>query len=122
MFTFWKRFWRDDCGVISTTDLILLTTILGIGIIVGLVSLRNQVVQEFGDLGSAVGSLNQSYSYTGRTIDSYDGPPPISVGPHTVAGSSFTDQTNVGGVGNGGGIDVTPTDQHLNDNDTPGED
>ncbi len=81
-----KRFWHDQRGVVATTDLILIATILVLGTIVGLVTLRNSVVQEFGDLATAIGSLNQSYSYTSNKYDPDDSPAKA-----TVAGSSYTD-------------------------------
>jgi hypothetical protein len=101
--------------VINTTDLILTTTILAIGMIVGLVVLRNQVVQELGDTGTAIGNLNQSYSFTGRTI-----------GEHSVADSSYVDEPDVGDGDDApgeapGGIDVAgPAPVLLNL--VPGED
>ena len=64
-----KRLWKDERGVVNTTDVILMTTILALGALVGLVSLRNQVVQELTDVATAVGFLNQSYSYEGNVSD-----------------------------------------------------
>ena len=43
-------------------SVLLLTTILAIGAIVGLTSVRNQIVQEFGDMAVALESLNQSFT------------------------------------------------------------
>lgn len=42
---------------------ILMTTILGLGAVTGLVTLRNNVVQEYGDASLALENLNQSYEY-----------------------------------------------------------
>nr|MCU0979245.1 hypothetical protein [Pirellulaceae bacterium] len=42
-------------------------TILVLGMIVGLVSVRDQVVQELGDIALAIGFINQSYSFSGIT-------------------------------------------------------
>jgi len=100
-----KKLWRDQRGVINTVDLILTTTILVLGMIVGLVMLRNQVVEEFADTATAIGNLNQGYSLTGQTI-----------GEHSVAGSSYTDETNVG-VGE---VDFTSPTAVLG-NSVPGE-
>jgi hypothetical protein len=82
-----RRLWRDKRGFLATTDLILLATIVVLGSIVGMATFRNQVVQEFGDMSMAVGSLNHSYSYGGdqNTAKGY-----------SVAGSSFTDQPDYG--------------------------
>ena len=57
-----QRFCSDETGFIIASELVLVATILVIGFIVGLVSLRNQVVQELIDLGQAIGSLDQSYA------------------------------------------------------------
>ncbi len=57
--------WTDEAGFIISAELVLVATILVIGLIVGLVSLRNQVVQELVDVGQAIGSLSQSYAFAG---------------------------------------------------------
>jgi Flp pilus assembly pilin Flp len=59
-----KKFWNDDCGAIVSTEIVLVITILGIGMIVGLTTLRDQVVQELADVSAAVGNIDQSYSYS----------------------------------------------------------
>jgi hypothetical protein len=93
-----RRLWRDKRGFLATTDLILLATIVVLGSIVGLVTFRNQVVQEFGDMSMAVGGLNQSYSYGASYGKKYDTATSTWVDDTTksVAGSSFTDQPNFG--------------------------
>ena len=74
------QLWRDDLGFVVSAELVLIGTILVIGMIVGLASVRDQVVQELGDLALAIGQINQSYSFSGIT-------------GHTssVAGSAFVD-------------------------------
>lgn len=59
------RIWKDEAGFVVSTELILIATILVIGLIVGLATVRDQVVQELGDLATAIGNVNQSYSYNG---------------------------------------------------------
>ena len=83
-----KRLWRDQSGVIISTELILVSAVLGIGILVGIVSLRNQIVQEFGDVSGAIGHLDQSYSYVGDGDSETD--------ECFVAGSSYKDETDIG--------------------------
>jgi len=90
-----RRFWRDRAGFVATTDLILISAIVVIGMIVGLVTFRNQVVQEFGDLSTAVGRLNQSYRYSGSNDANSDGNPDDPSQCY-VAGSSYTDQPDFG--------------------------
>jgi hypothetical protein len=69
-------------------DLILVGTIVVLGLIVGLVALRDQIVQEFGDLAAGLGNLNQSYSFAAVTVAD-----PVN-GDSIVAGSSFIDQAD----------------------------
>ncbi|MFP6614735.1 MAG: hypothetical protein VB835_20670 [Pirellulales bacterium] len=87
-----QHFWNDTNGYICTTDLILISAILVIGAMVGLVTLRDQVTQEFGDLAVAIGNLNQSYSFSGATV-----------GGFTVEGSDFVDMSDDCEVGVGEG-------------------
>jgi hypothetical protein len=90
-----RRLWRDERGAINSTDIVLITTILILGSIVGLVVLRNQVVQELGDLATAVGALNQSYEYVGDTLTISTTTGMIAtVG--TIAGSSYDDLPDIG--------------------------
>jgi hypothetical protein len=60
-----RRFWDDEAGFIVSAELVLIATILVIGLIVGMVSLRNQIVQELVDVGQAIGSLSQSFCFGG---------------------------------------------------------
>jgi hypothetical protein len=89
-----KRLWDDESGFVVSSDLILVSSILVLGLLVGLVSLRDLIVQELGDVAMAVGNLNQSYSFAGHTVE-FDGL------EFTVAGSSFTDESDFGEGGTG---------------------
>ena len=60
-----RRLWNDEAGFIVSAELVLVATILVIGMIVGLVVIRNQVVQELVDVGEAIGSLSQTYGFGG---------------------------------------------------------
>jgi hypothetical protein len=60
-----RKLWADQAGFIISAELILVATILVIGLIVGLVVVRNQVVQELVDVGQAIGSLSQTYAFAG---------------------------------------------------------
>ena len=94
-----RRIWHDEAGFIATTDLLLLTTIVVLGMIVGLVMFRNQVVQEFVDMAMAIGHLNHDYTYDG-TNDSQGGPDGRPDGEPDVpdecfvAGSYYIDETD----------------------------
>ncbi len=83
-----KVLWHDQRGFVYSMDVILVSTILALGTIVGLVCLRDQVLQELSDVANAVGSLNQSYSYSSRTITAGS----FSA---SVAGASYTNPPHV---------------------------
>jgi Flp pilus assembly pilin Flp len=59
------KLWADEAGFIISAELCLVATIVVIGLIVGLVTLRNQVVQELIAVGEAIGCINTSYSFCG---------------------------------------------------------
>lgn len=63
---FLRRLWRDQRAETSAIGTILLYTVLVLGATVGLVTFRNQLVQEFGDLATALQSLDQSFSIDGK--------------------------------------------------------
>lgn len=84
-----KRLWHDRRGFVATTDLILIITIVVLGTIVGLATVRDSVVQEFGDLATAIGRLNQTYRYTGNR---WDDPAPNSAAFAEVFGSDYNDE------------------------------
>lgn len=65
-----KRLWNDESGAIVSLEIVLVGTILGIGVITGLSSLRDAVITELADLGAAIGTLDQSYVYHGSTAHS----------------------------------------------------
>ncbi len=53
----------DERGTVSAISMILLTVLLALGAIVGLVFVRDQVVQEFGDVAVGLDNLDHSFSY-----------------------------------------------------------
>lgn len=59
-----KKLWNDEVGALVSAEIVLVATILVIGMIVGLSSLRNSVVSELADVGAAIGDIDQSYSYS----------------------------------------------------------
>ena len=78
-----KRLWNDEAGFVISSELVLVATVLVIGMLVGIVTVRDQVVQELGDVATAIGQVNESYTFNGVT-------------GHTsaTAGSSYTDETD----------------------------
>jgi Flp pilus assembly pilin Flp len=78
-----KRLWNDEAGFVVSAELVLIATILVIGLIVGWATVRDQVVQELGDVAAAIAVINQSYTWSAVT-------------GHTssVAGTYFDDTTD----------------------------
>ena len=60
-----KSLFNDENGFVVSAELILVATIVVLGLIVGLAEVREAVNQELEDVASAIGSINQSYSYSG---------------------------------------------------------
>ena len=58
------RLWRDQRGTLDTASWLLLTCLIAIGCVVGVASVRDQIVQQFGDMAVALESLDQSYSFS----------------------------------------------------------
>ena len=96
-----KRSWRDRRGFVVSTELTVLAVVLAVGAMVGLVTFRDQLVQEFGDAAAALESLDQSFhidggaSYTDET-DASDpaGEEPMGLNvqmPSLSEGTSFND-------------------------------
>jgi Flp pilus assembly pilin Flp len=73
--------WSDTRGTSSVVSLILLTTIVTVGVVAGMVTLRDQIVQQFGDVSVALESLDQSYSFS-------------IVTPNSTVSSQYADQSS----------------------------
>lgn len=56
--------WRDQRGGVPVVSLILIYVIVVLGVTVGLITFRDQVVQEYGDVSVALDHLDQSWSVT----------------------------------------------------------
>ena len=77
------RLWKEETGAIVSAEIMLVATILVIGVVVGLKSVRDSVVTELADVAQAIGNVNQSYSYS------------ATAGHHTfTAGAAFTDNAD----------------------------
>src|SRR5262245_31375945 len=59
------KLWNDEAGFIISAELVLVATILVIGCIVGLSEVQHAVVSELNDVGDAIGSINQSFCFSG---------------------------------------------------------
>jgi len=62
-----RRIWVEDAGFVVSAELVLIATVLVIGMLVGLVTIRDQVLQELADTAASVAQANQSFSYSGLT-------------------------------------------------------
>ena len=85
-----KRNKKNEAGFVMTLELIFLATCLLCVVIIGCASLGAKIIGELGDIGAAVGSLNQSFTTSGAAV----GHPTDPVHPQDIAtwsGSSFTD-------------------------------
>ena len=60
-----KKLWSDEVGAIVSAEIVLVATILVIGMIVGLKSVRDAVVTELADVAQAIAQLDQTYSFSG---------------------------------------------------------
>jgi hypothetical protein len=59
-----SRLWSEQDGAIVSAEIMLVATILVIGVIVGLKSVRDSVVTELADVAQAIANVDQSYSYS----------------------------------------------------------
>ncbi len=85
----WKRFWKNESGAVLSTELVLVSTIVSLGMITGLKSLADNVNGELSDLGAAIHSVNQGYSFNGLSASGTSGTSGNSVVAKTF-GSSYT--------------------------------
>ena len=69
-----RKLWHDEHGAISAMSMLLLVILLALGAIVGLTAIRDQIVQELGDISMALENLNQS---VGLFTDTTPGDDPL---------------------------------------------
>ena len=61
------KMWKDDSGAIIAAEYLFIATILVIGILVGLASVRDAVTNEFAELSNSFLSLSQGYIISGQS-------------------------------------------------------
>jgi Flp pilus assembly pilin Flp len=61
------KLWNDDGGALIAVEWVFVATILVLGIITGLVAVRQAVLSELTEFANAVLSLNQSFSFSGQS-------------------------------------------------------
>jgi Flp pilus assembly pilin Flp len=57
------RLWRDEAGFVVSTELVLVATIVVIGLVTGLTTIRDQLSTELADVADAISEVDQSYSF-----------------------------------------------------------
>jgi len=58
-----QSLWSDERGMHSPEAMIIMTTIVVVGCMVGMVTLRDHISQQFGDVAVALDSLDQSFRF-----------------------------------------------------------
>jgi hypothetical protein len=94
-----QNFLSGEEGFLLSSEALLIGTIAVLGLLVGLVTVRDSVVQELGDFGQAIALLNQSYTYAGVTDDT-----------SVTQGGEFEDTSDLGdeaAATDANGIDVS---------------
>jgi len=61
-----SKLWNDDAGIVAL-EYLLVATIIGLGLVVGLSSLSAALNVELTELANAILSLDQSYSIAGQS-------------------------------------------------------
>jgi hypothetical protein len=75
-----RQLWFDESGFILSAEFIIIATILVIGLVAGLSSVRDAVILELADVGQGISNANQSFAFGGSTSAS-----------SSAAGSGFAD-------------------------------
>ncbi|MCA9176760.1 MAG: hypothetical protein KDB14_19865 [Planctomycetales bacterium] len=80
---------RDERGMVASSELVMLVTLLAIGLIVAAKSFRDSAVTEFADFAQAIGNFDQSYNVPDILIDDMGTPDPAD--DVILVGSGFAD-------------------------------
>jgi hypothetical protein len=62
-----SKLWADDGGALIATEWVFVATILILGIITGLIAVRQAVISELTEFANALLALDQSYSFAGQS-------------------------------------------------------
>ncbi|HZY88325.1 MAG TPA: hypothetical protein VFE78_26040 [Gemmataceae bacterium] len=65
MRTLLHKLWADDQGALLAIEFLLFATVLVLGLVVGLTTLRSAIVAEFAELANALLTLSQGFSVGG---------------------------------------------------------
>lgn len=89
---FWERLWREEDGVLSF-EWTMLTSLLTVGVVSGISSVRDAAIDEMGDLAQAMISLDQSYYVQ----------PPLAAEVHTIGLTGWGSSGGFGAVSSASG-------------------
>ncbi len=92
---------HDEAGFIVSAELVLVATIGVLSLIVGLSEVAFNINQELEDVGSAIGSINQTYQYNGAAGHKGQS-----------SGSAFWDNRDAGDCDCDIVCSVSPTGEH----------
>ncbi len=84
-----QTFWNDELGFVISAELILVATILVIGLVVGMSELQFAIGQELNDVGDAIGSVNQTFFFSGFSARKGSGTSIGGVKSFTVGGAFY---------------------------------
>jgi Flp pilus assembly pilin Flp len=62
-----RNLWKDDCGALLSAEFLFISTILVIGVIVGLSTVRAALNAELSELANAILALSQGYTVSGQS-------------------------------------------------------
>jgi len=91
---------KKQGGFVMTSELLLLSTTVVIGLVVGLTTMRDAVTAEMEDVAEAIGSLDQSYAYDGLKN---------AEGSAEISGSGYIDAVDTN-AGDGASFEFISTD------------
>ena len=92
------RLWNEEQGAIISAEIMLVGTLLVIGVIVGIKSVRDAVVTEMADVAQAMNSASQGFWYGGSTSNNGQ-----------TYGASYNDQSSGGGDNGSSCINIGST-------------
>jgi hypothetical protein len=119
-----RKLLTDESGFIVSAELVLIFTLVFCAVAVGMAVVKDSLAAELGDVGEAIGALNQTYNFRGLRADTglIGGEHP----DHAIcSGSGFNDFSDLcdcqgiitttvcgkndpSGSGNGDGTNVAP--------------
>ena len=72
-----RKLWNDECGAVMAAELILILTVVGLGVLIGMKVVQVAIVSELHDVANAISNIDQSFSVAGGS-NYVDTPGPVS--------------------------------------------